>query len=78
MLGGLLVLDGITRLPMAWSAVQDRIPMAWLMILITALPLVLGLILMFRPFSVVKSVIRFFGVSIILGGVLDLAGSRLR
>ena len=77
-LGGLLVLDGITRLPMAWDAVQNRIPMAWLMILITALPLVLGVVLLFRPFTVVTSVIRFFGVSIILGGVLDLAGARLR
>ena len=77
-LGGLLVLDGITRLPLAWDAVQNRIPMAWLMILITALPLVLGVVLLFRPFTVVTSVIRFFGVSIILGGVLDLAGTRLR
>lgn len=77
-LGGLLALDGITRLPMAWDAVQNRIPMAWLMILITALPLVLGVVLLFRPFTVVTSVIRFFGVSIILGGVLDLAGTRLR
>ena len=77
-LGGILVLDGVTRVPMAWDAVRAGAPMSWLFVLITLVPFVLGVILLLRPFFAVTAVIRFFGVSIIMGGVLDLVGARCR
>ena len=77
-LGGILLLDGVTRVPLAWDAVRSGAPMAWLFILITLVPLVLGVVLLLRPFFAVTAVIRFFGVSLIVGGVLDLVGARCR
>ena len=77
-LGGILVLDGVTRVPLAWDALRSGEPSAWLFVLITLVPLVLGVILLTRPFYAVTAVIRFFGVSLITGGVLDLIGARCR
>lgn len=36
------------------------------------LPLVLGIVLIANPFGVAKTVIRFFGIGLIVDGVCDL------
>ena len=69
-LGILLLLDGLGKLPAVQAAHQTS---AFLPVLLSALiPLVLGLIMILNPFGVTKFVIMYFGISLLVDGVLNL------
>ena len=44
----------------------------WIFVVMNAIPLVLGAILFFNPFSVVETVVLFFGICLVVEGVCDL------
>ncbi|MFR1796560.1 MAG: DUF308 domain-containing protein [Ruthenibacterium sp.] len=71
-LGIALLIDGIGKLPLAVDAVRTLhtalTPVLWAAVL----PLVLGIVLIANPFGVAKTVIRFFGIGLIVDGVCDL------
>ena len=71
-LGCLLLLVGLMKLPSAWYAVRERLPMAWFTVLLALVPLLLGGVLFFNPFAAVKSVVLFFGISLAAAGICDL------
>lgn len=72
-LGALLLLDGLGKLPLAIDALryqqQARVPLA----VSSFLPLALGLLILVRPFQTAQLVIRVFGIALLLDGVSDLA-----
>ena len=71
-LGIALLIDGIGKLPLAMDAVRTLhtalTPVLWAAVL----PLVLGIVLIANPFGVAKTVIRFFGIGLIVDGMCDL------
>lgn len=73
-LGIVLLIDGIGKLPLAISKLTagngnlTRI----LSGVSSLIPLILGIVLIVDPFSAAKTVIVFFGISILVDGVLDL------
>lgn len=71
-LGFLLLLEGISKLPSTWEAVKGKLPNMWIFVVMNAIPLVLGAILFFNPFSVVETVVLFFGICLVVEGVCDL------
>ena len=71
-LGIILLIDGIGKLPIFFEIKQQKIPLPKPIIFGTFLPLLFGIILIANPFSTVKFVIMFFGVSLILDGGCDL------
>lgn len=71
-LGLVLLVDGLGKLPLAVDAWKTRFPHYWSILASCLLPLVLGIVLLFNPFGVVKTVIFFFGLSLMLDGVFDL------
>lgn len=72
-LGALLLLDGLGKLPLAIDALRrrydTRIPLA----ISSFLPLALGLVILIRPFQTAQLVIRVFGLALLLDGISDLA-----
>lgn len=80
-LGILLLLDGVGKLPLVMDARRAGLPLPLPLLLSTLAPLVLGIILIADPFGVTRFVIRFFGISLIVDGVCDcltLLSSRPR
>ncbi len=74
-LGIALLLSGAIKLPAVIDAFRSG-STAFRPLLISALiPLVLGLILTINPFAAAKSVIRFFGLSLLINGICDLSAS---
>ena len=76
-LGVILLLDGLTRLPLAIDAFQMRLPARGPLLASTVLPLVLGLIMLLNPFGVTSLVIRFFGISLMVDGVCALIAALI-
>lgn len=74
MLGALLLVIGLCKLPMVKDAFQAAFSQRYLFLFSALIPLVLGLILLFNPFGVITSLIAFFGVCLIINGVLDILG----
>ncbi|MBP3705101.1 MAG: DUF308 domain-containing protein [Clostridia bacterium] len=71
-LGILLLIDGIGKLPIAVSAFTSGIGSRVFAGIAALIPLILGIVLILNPFGAAKAVIMFFGVSIALDGALDL------
>lgn len=71
-LGCLLLLVGLMKVPSAWQAVREHLPMAWFTVLLAIVPIFLGGVLFFNPFAAVKSVVLFFGISLAAAGICDL------
>lgn len=75
MLGVLLLLDALGRLPMTVDAFQLGLPGRMAMLTSTLLPLILGLIMLMNPFGVTSMLIRFFGIGLIADGACALAAA---
>lgn len=71
-LGLMLLVDGIGKLPLAVDALSVHIPYRFWVLLSALLPLVLGIVLLFNPFSAAKAAIIFFGISILADGLFEL------
>ena len=68
-LGALLALDGVGKLPPVVSALHRRSE--------GALPLVLGIILLWDPYRAARTAIALFGAGLVAGGAGDLAAALL-
>ena len=74
-LGIVLLLDGIGKLPLAIDAGRDKDRLFWPLLISALLPLLLGILIVINPFGAAKAVIMFFGVSLIADGVCDLVAA---
>ena len=72
-LGSLLLLDGVGKLPLAIMAMRAHTPDATALLLSSLIPLVLGAVIVVSPFQTVQLVVRIFGVGLIADGVADFA-----
>lgn len=72
-LGSLLLLDGVGKLPLAIMAMRAHTPDATALLLSSLIPLVLGAVIVVDPFQTVQLVVRIFGVGLIADGVADFA-----
>lgn len=72
-LGALLLLDGLGKLPLAIDALRHRLDARVPLAVSSFLPLVLGLVILIRPFQTAQLVIRIFGLALLLDGISDLA-----
>lgn len=75
-LGALLLLDGVGKLPLMLEAIQAHAPGLAYCVVSTLIPLAAGLVLLLNPFQAAQMVIRFFGLGLILDGVGDLITAR--
>ena len=75
-LGALLLLDGVGKLPLMLEAIQDHTPGFVYCVASTLVPLIAGLVLMLNPFQAAQMVIQFFGLGLILDGIADLITAR--
>ena len=74
LLGALLILLGICNFPAAREAFRTRHPGRWFLTVNALVPLLLGLVLVINPFGLITSIISFFGICLIISGVLELSG----
>lgn len=74
-LGALLLLDGASKIPRALEMRALGFSRWWVELLFALLTAVLGLVLVFNPFSLVRLSVIFFGVSLLVSGVSDLVMS---
>lgn len=74
LLGALLVLLGVCNFPAAREAFRTRHPGRRFLTVNALVPLLLGLILVINPFGLITSIISFFGICLIISGVLELSG----
>lgn len=72
-LGSLLLLDGVGKLPLAVMALRAHTPDATALLLSSLIPLVLGAVIVVNPFQTVQLVVRIFGVGLIADGIADFA-----
>ena len=72
-LGTLLLLDGVGKLPLAIMAMRAHTPHATALLLSSLIPLVLGAGIVVNPFQTVQLLVRIFGVGPIADGVADFA-----
>ena len=70
----ILFLTGLGKIPMMRQAFALHSRRKWLFLIDMLVPLVLGVILLFNPFGLVTAMISFFGICLILVGILDLSG----
>ena len=72
-LGSLLLLDGIGKIPLAFLAAKAGTPDTLALILSAVLPVVLGALIVINPFQTVQLVVRIFGLGLIADGIIDFA-----
>lgn len=72
-LGSLLLIDGVGKVPLCLQALQKSAPGLWPLALSCLLPLVLGALILFNPFGTVQLVVRVFGISLVADGASDFA-----
>lgn len=71
-LGALLLMDGVGKLPLMLAAIQDHAPGLSFCVVSTLVPLIVGLVLIVNPFQAAQMVIMIFGVGLIVDGLGDL------
>lgn len=71
-LGIVLLVDGVGKLPLAIDALFSRHPYRLMLALSSLAPLALGVVTIANPFGAAKTVIMFFGASLLLDGLFDL------
>lgn len=76
-LGLLLTLDGVGKLPAAASALHRRTGDALALGLSALLPLILGIVLLWDPYRAARTAISLFGAGLVAGGASDLAAALL-
>lgn len=72
-LGSLLLLDGVGKLPLAVMALRAEAPDTIALLLSSLIPLVLGAIIVLSPFQTVQLVVAIFGLGLIADGIADFA-----
>lgn len=72
-LGSLLLLDGVGKLPLAVTAVRAQSPDTVALLLSSLIPLVLGAVIVLNPFQTVQLVVAIFGLGLIADGIADFA-----
>ena len=72
-LGSLLMLDGVGKLPLAVMALRAEAPDTIVLLLSGLIPLVLGAVIVLNPFQTIQLVIAIFGFGLIADGILDFA-----
>ena len=72
-LGSLLLLDGVGKLPLAVMAMRAQSPDAAALLLSSLIPLALGILIVVNPFQTVQLVVRIFGLGLIADGAADFA-----
>lgn len=76
-LGGLLLLDGIGKLPLTFQVLRNRSSMTLPVCISTLIPLAIGLFLILRPLSVVRGTIMVFGGALILDGISEFSSAMM-
>ena len=71
-LGAMLLLDGASKIPRALEMRSFGFSRWWVEMLFAVVTAVLGLVLVFNPFSLVRLSVIFFGVSLLISGISDL------
>ncbi len=71
-LGALLLMDGVGKLPLMLAAIQDHAPGLAFCVISTLVPLIVGLVLIVNPFQAAQMVIMVFGIGLIVDGIGDL------
>ena len=70
-LGSLLLVDGVGKLPLALTAIRDKYPNMVPMILASVIPILLGILIVVNPFQTAKIVVMVFGLSLVADGASD-------
>ena len=70
--GVLIVIHGVHNVVQAIALKKDGYDRWWLAVLFGALTVVLGGILVYNPFEVAETVVRFIGIFLIYDGVSDI------
>ena len=68
----MLLLDGASKIPRALEMRSFGFSRWWVEMLFAVVTAVLGLVLVFNPFSLVRLSVIFFGVSLLISGISDL------
>lgn len=76
-LGGLLLLDGIGKFPLALQVLRARSPMTAPVCISTLVPLAIGVFLILHSFSAAKITIMMFGAALILDGISDFSSAMM-
>lgn len=72
-LGSLLLVDGVGKLPLAVHGLRVRAPGMVPLALSSVLPMVLGTVIILNPFATAQVAVMVFGASLIADGASDLA-----
>lgn len=72
MLGALLLIDGVGKIPLVISGIRANIPALIPLLLSSLLPIALGILLLVNPFPAAQLVIMVFGAALIADGISDL------
>lgn len=72
-LGSLLLLDGVGKLPLAITGLREQYPGMIPLALSSVVPIVLGALLVINPFAAVRIAVMVFGGALVADGVSDLA-----
>ena len=70
-LGSLLLVDGVGKLPLMLAAIRGKYPNMVPLILASAIPIVLGILIVVNPFQTAKLVVAVFGISLVADGTSD-------
>ena len=72
-LGSLLLVDGIGKLPLAITGLREQFPGMIPLALSSVVPIVLGALIVINPFAAVRIAVMVFGAALVADGVSDLA-----
>ena len=70
-LGSLLLVDGVGKLPLMLAAIRGKYPSMVPLILASAIPIILGILIVVNPFQTAKLVVAVFGISLVADGTSD-------
>ena len=72
-LGSLLLMDGIGKLPLAITGLREQFPGMIPLALSSVVPIVLGALIVIAPFAAVRIAVMVFGAALVADGISDLA-----
>lgn len=72
-LGSLLLMDGIGKLPLAITGLREQFPGMVPLALSAIVPIVLGALIVIAPFAAVRIAVMVFGAALVADGISDLA-----
>lgn len=70
-LGSLLLIDGVGKLPLAIAALREKSPVRLPVTLSSFLPMAVGVVILVNPFQTAQVVIAVFGIALIADGISD-------